>query len=333
MIDTIGFLELNSIAKGLEAADAMLKKAEVDLIFSKPGCPGKYYICVAGETAEVRSAVAEGTDIGGRWVIQSLVLPRVHEQVLKAINLCVPPQPKNAVGMMEFFAVTEALICADAAVKAARNMSDVNTKIISWGHKLSFAYAELDAGDEQLENLAQSICDTNQLLCSSCQGIFVNTTSKAEQTEFAERFFEILKRVNGKSNPVDYGIKAKTAINLYNEKLEDSSVKSKIYYDNGVSVISREDKELELSYLYRNVWIKRLPVNELYTLKKHKNHLQTACVLTADSGKRKEISAILARIGIVRITSAGNMSRIICGEAHDGTYALREYSRIVETEM
>ncbi|MBQ7745589.1 MAG: acyl-CoA reductase [Ruminococcus sp.] len=221
----------------------------------------------------------------------------------------------------------------DAAVKAARNMSDVNTKIISWGHKLSFAYAELDAGDEQLENLAQSICDTNQLLCSSCQGIFVNTTSKAEQTEFAERFFEILKRVNGKSNPVDYGIKAKTAINLYNEKLEDSSAKSKIYYDNGVSVISREDKELELSYLYRNVWIKRLPVNELYTLKKHKNHLQTACVLTADSGKRKEISAILARIGIVRITSAGNMSRTICGEAHDGTYALREYSRIVETEM
>ena len=81
------------------------------------------------------------------------------------------------------------------------------------------------------------------------------------------------------------------------------------------------------------MWIKRLPVNELYTLKKHKNHLQTACVLTSDSGKRKEISAILARIGIVRITSAGNMSRTICGEAHDGTYALREYSRIVETEM
>ena len=119
MIDTIGFLELTSIAKGLEAADAMLKKADVDLIFSKPGCPGKYYICVAGETAEVRSSVSEGTEIGGRWVIQSLVLPRVHEQVLKAVNLCVPPQPQNAVGMMEFFGVTEALICADAAVKAA----------------------------------------------------------------------------------------------------------------------------------------------------------------------------------------------------------------------
>lgn len=221
----------------------------------------------------------------------------------------------------------------DAAVRAARNMADVNTKIISWGHKLSFAYAELDASDEQLQNLAQSICDTNQLLCSSCQGIFLNTTSRDEQTKFAKRFFEILKRVNRQSHPVDYGMKAKTAINLYNEKLETSSSKSNVYYDNGVSVISREDKELELSYLYRNVWIKRLTINELYTLKKYKNYLQTASVLTADSEKRRKIAAILARIGVVRITSAGNMSRTICGEAHDGTYALREYSKIVETEL
>lgn len=40
MIDAIGFLELNSIAKGLEAA-AMLKRAQVDLIFARPGGPGK----------------------------------------------------------------------------------------------------------------------------------------------------------------------------------------------------------------------------------------------------------------------------------------------------
>ena len=32
MLETIGFLELNSIAKGVEAADLILKTAEVDLI-------------------------------------------------------------------------------------------------------------------------------------------------------------------------------------------------------------------------------------------------------------------------------------------------------------
>ena len=41
--DTIGFLELNSIAKGVEAADAMLKAAEVELISARPSCPGTMY--------------------------------------------------------------------------------------------------------------------------------------------------------------------------------------------------------------------------------------------------------------------------------------------------
>ena len=104
-------------------------------------------------------------------------------------------------------------------------------------------------------------------------------------------------------------------------------------YGEGVSVSIREDKELELSYLYRNVWIKRLPLNQLYTIKKYKNHLQTVAVLTTDSVLRQKICELLASIGVVRITSGRNMSRAICGEAHDGTYALREYSRIVETEI
>lgn len=36
MLETIGFLELNSIAKGVEAADLILKTAEVDLFLPKP---------------------------------------------------------------------------------------------------------------------------------------------------------------------------------------------------------------------------------------------------------------------------------------------------------
>ena len=221
----------------------------------------------------------------------------------------------------------------DEAVRAARNMVNVDTKIIAWGHKLSFAYAEIDASDKQLEELAKAICDTNQLLCSSCQGIFVNTDSKEKQIEFAKRFFEIFKRVNKNSVPIDFGMKAKNAINIYNERLENHSTGKEIMSADGISVIVCDDNELELSYLYRNVWIKRLSIDRIHILKKYKGHLQTVAVLTSDMKKRVEISDIFARIGVVRITSAGNMSRTVCGEAHDGTYALREYSRIVETEI
>ena len=70
MLETIGFLELNSIAKGVEAADLILKTAEVDLIFAKAGCPGKYYILFTGEVAAVKASYcrqlchSEGTSPG-----------------------------------------------------------------------------------------------------------------------------------------------------------------------------------------------------------------------------------------------------------------------------
>ena len=119
MLETIGFLELNSIAKGVEAADFILKTAEVDLIFAKAGCPGKYYILFTGEVAAVKASLDAGVAIGGNHTVDSCVIPRVHPQVIKAINLAAEPETPGAIGVMEFFSVTASVYAADAAVKAA----------------------------------------------------------------------------------------------------------------------------------------------------------------------------------------------------------------------
>lgn len=221
----------------------------------------------------------------------------------------------------------------DAAVRAARDMTSVNTKVIAWGHKLSFAYAESDCTDLELYDLAKSICVTNQLLCSSCQGIFVDTDSREEQEALARRFFDAMKMASAETNPVSYGMRAKNAINLYNEKLEKHVTGNEVLKGEGFSVIVTDDPELKLSYMYRNVWVKRLPFSDIITLKEKKNYLQTASVLTANRPMRTKIENKLAAVGVTRLTTAGHMSRTVSGEAHDGTYALREYSRIVETEV
>ena len=220
----------------------------------------------------------------------------------------------------------------DAAVSAVRQFASVNTKIIAWGHKLSFAYCEKDCTDDELARLAKAVCRTNQTLCSSCQGIFLDTDSDEELDAFGERFFEIFRKVNQESVPVDYGMKAKNAINLYTEKLELHATGNKIFNADGISVIVKRDSELELSYMYRNVWIKKMPLEQIALLHRHKNHLQTASVLSSDPGKREKIAKLLAAAGVVRITAPDTMSRSMPGEAHDGTYALREYSRIVEVD-
>ncbi|MBQ9437527.1 MAG: BMC domain-containing protein [Lachnospiraceae bacterium] len=116
---TIGFLELNSIAKGIEAADAMCKAGNVMLHSAKASCPGKFNILISGEVAAVQSAMKNGKIIGGSHVIDDLVIPRVHDQVLSAINMGTYPEHPESIGILEYFSVASAIVGADAAVKSA----------------------------------------------------------------------------------------------------------------------------------------------------------------------------------------------------------------------
>lgn len=118
-INAIGFLEFSSIARGIEVADAVLKAADVDLVFSHATCPGKYAILFVGEVAAVQASLEAGERLGGAFVVDSVVIPRVHPQVIDAIGLSAMPERAGALGVMEFFSITAAVYAADAAVKAA----------------------------------------------------------------------------------------------------------------------------------------------------------------------------------------------------------------------
>lgn len=118
-METIGFLELNSIARGVETADIVLKTAAVDLVFSKAGCPGKYYLMFTGEVAAVQASIDAGCALGDGHVVDWCVIPHIHPQVVKAINMTAMPETLQAIGVMEFYSVTASVYGADAAVKAA----------------------------------------------------------------------------------------------------------------------------------------------------------------------------------------------------------------------
>lgn len=216
----------------------------------------------------------------------------------------------------------------DEAVAASKNLTDTKTKIIPWGHKLSFAYVTEKATDEELYRLALHVCETNQVLCSSCQGIFLDTGNKESLYNFGERFFYMLKKANMEKGKADMGMRGRNTIRLYTDTLEKKR-DVKILNEDGVSVVIKDDSELELSYMFRNVWVKALPQEEIiYKLKKHKNHLQT-CGLLCGEQEYDTLAVLLAKAGIVRITGP-DMSRMVAGEAHDGVYPLQEYSRIIE---
>ena len=82
----IGLVEFNSIARGIEAADAMVKTAMVDLVIANPVCPGKYIVLVSGDVAAVQSAVKAGVKTAGQSVVDEFILPNVHPAVFPAIT-------------------------------------------------------------------------------------------------------------------------------------------------------------------------------------------------------------------------------------------------------
>ena len=126
MVNAIGFLELNSIAKGIKATDMLIKAADVKLIFARASCPGKFYILFSGTVSAVNASMNAGLSISRENVVDHVVIAQIDPQVLYAINQTGQPNMSGALGVMEFFSVTAAVYAADAAAKAARvNLLDV----------------------------------------------------------------------------------------------------------------------------------------------------------------------------------------------------------------
>ncbi len=117
--NAIGIVETSSIAKGYFACDAMLKAAEVDLVLARSICPGKYMILVKGETDAVSASVSAGMEAGDESVVDTFLIPNVHDQIFPALKAVNPVGKVEALGIIETFSVASLIEAADSAVKAA----------------------------------------------------------------------------------------------------------------------------------------------------------------------------------------------------------------------
>ncbi len=83
MGNAIGMLEFTSIARGIEASDAMVKAANVTLIGKEHVGGGLVTVMVRGDVGAVKAATDAGAAAAERVgeVISVHVIPRPHEEV------------------------------------------------------------------------------------------------------------------------------------------------------------------------------------------------------------------------------------------------------------
>ncbi len=113
----IAMFELNSIPAGTEAADAMVKRAPIELLRIGTVQPGKYVILIGGSVAAVEESYIEGRRVAGDALMCQIMLPDVHEDVYESVNGVRRPNDGDALGIMETSTIPAIVLAADKAVK------------------------------------------------------------------------------------------------------------------------------------------------------------------------------------------------------------------------
>ena len=293
-------------------------------------------------------SVAEGLATGN---INILKLPQADNgltlTILEALleieprladYLYVFDTPSSDVGAIQkMAALSDGIVVwgGETAVAAVRRFAHPGTRLIEWGHRLSFAYLSGERPRAELEALARHIVATKQLLCSSCQVIYLDTADFGAVQAFCDRFWPMLEQAARAHRPSTIGAVAELSLRTYTDRLEAilDGGRVKPWTSPLCSLIPKEDSKLELSPMFGNVLVKPLPRAQIIpVLRQAKPYLQTAG-LGCEPDCRQALIDLLVRAGVTRISYPGSMSEGIPGEAHDGVYPLRQYLRMVDVEI
>lgn len=115
----LAMIELSSIGRALSVTDAIAKKAPVSILAAEPLSSGKFMLLFGGEVAPTEESLAAGLEIGAELVVNSLLIPNLHAQVLPAFDGPLDVGEVDSLGIVETLSIASTVTAADTAVKAA----------------------------------------------------------------------------------------------------------------------------------------------------------------------------------------------------------------------
>ncbi len=227
----------------------------------------------------------------------------------------------------------------EESIESIKSDAPKNARIIEWGHKISFSYLANSQKNNKdiLQKIAWDICIIEQQACSSPQCLYIETDDKEELVSFANEFATILTKVSKEIVPKTPNLQEAAEITTIASlvKTGEALSESKLIEDknNSWRILVDYKSGLRPSPLYRTIWIKALPVNQIVkTLEPLRTYLQTAS-LFCNINELASISEALIQAGVTRIMSPGSVLDDYSGQPHDGVYALQRYSRRVSLKL
>lgn len=119
MNKAIGMVEFKTVSSGMRAADRMVKTAEVELLQADTVCPGKFLALISGDLSAVKAAVEAAAAQDAEQLIDTFVLGNPHDSIFAALYGASEIGNPNALGVLETFSASAAVVAADIAAKTA----------------------------------------------------------------------------------------------------------------------------------------------------------------------------------------------------------------------
>lgn len=167
MAKAIGMIEFNSIARGIYAADRMVKTSDVEIVTANSVCPGKYIAIVHGDVSAVEASVQSGVNVSGEYYVDSMIVPNVHPEVFPAIVSTSMPENIQALGILESFSLATMVIAADAVLKAAE-LEPIEIRLgTGLGGKSYFTFTSDFAAVEAGSEAGKSVIAENGMLINA----------------------------------------------------------------------------------------------------------------------------------------------------------------------
>jgi microcompartment protein CcmL/EutN len=91
------------------------------MLLATPVHPGKYLVLVTGPVQDVRASIARGAQLAASDLVDQLVIPQVHEQVVPMLRRKGGRinGHLDAIGVVETTTVASSILAADLALKTA----------------------------------------------------------------------------------------------------------------------------------------------------------------------------------------------------------------------
>ncbi|HDY3607689.1 acyl-CoA reductase [Klebsiella michiganensis] len=226
----------------------------------------------------------------------------------------------------------------DTALDAIRQQLPGGCRWIPWGHKISFAWLQPDAvNEENLLALADDVCCFDQQACSSPQIVFVDSDESAVLQDIGNRLAQAMRRRHERWQPLIPDEKAAaditSAVAFAQLDAVFAGADNALLAGDGWRIILQNMSAITPSPLFRTILLRPLPQNKvMQTLRPWRTHLQTCGLIAADRD-RIPFSQLLLAAGVNRITPVGKMHDGYHGEPHDGVYALSQLARRVTVTL